>query len=220
MLTTYEEDLHTIKQQIKEISTGLLVANELILDAIQTCDMELFTKAKGSIKNIGQKTNSIDNEIIKVLALYSPEARDLRQVVSYLKITNELLRATTNTRSFIKDFISSCKEINKDTLNQYAVPLQISTINAIRIATSMLDIDCADELQDCLNEIVIEENKTDDLYQILEKTILENIQSKDDFKKIHKLLKAFRKSEKIADRSISIANLLLYVKIGGAFKKL
>jgi len=42
--------------------------------------------------------------IIKILALHSPEAKDLREVVAYLKITNEILRASSNTRSLIRVF--------------------------------------------------------------------------------------------------------------------
>lgn len=217
MLVTYIQELKRVKDQIREIGQGLLAANELVLEAVKTCDVSLFNEAKTHIKNVSKKTNDIDNEIMKILALHSPEARDLRQVVAYLKITNELLRATTNTRSFIRDFTDNCEQIDKDILKEYAQPLQTSTTNAVSIAVAMLDIDCADELQDSLNQIVIEENKTDDLYEILEKSILEGVNNVDDFKKVHKLLKAFRRSEKIADRAISIASLLVFIKVGGSF---
>ena len=219
MLQSYENKLKKVKDQIREIGNGLLKANELILEALKSCDIKIFDEAKTYIKNVSKKTNDIDNEIMKILALHAPEARDLRQIISYLKITNELLRATINTRSFIRDFKGTCDEMDSEILKEYAKPLQISTTKALDITMKMIDIDCVDELQDSLNQIIIEENKTDDLYEILEKSILDGVHNSDDFKKIHKLLKAFRRSEKIADRAIGIANLLLFIKVGGAFQK-
>jgi len=219
MIKNYDVELESVKKEIVEIANGLHRANELILEAIKTCDKNMFNDAKNHIKNITSKTNDIDNNIIKLLALYAPEARDLRQVVAYLKITTELLRASTNTRSFIRGFIDVCKDVDINTINEYAIPLQNSTAKAIKIMTSMLDIDCPDELQDCFNEVLIEENKTDDLYELLEKNILNNSKKTDNFEKVHKILRAFRKSAKIADRTISIANLLVYIKVGGTLQK-
>jgi len=219
MIKNYDTELESVKKEIVKIATGLNKANEFILEAIKTCDKNLFNDAKSHIKNITSKTNYIDNHIIKLLALYAPEATDLRQVIAYLKITTELLRASTNTRSFIRGFTDVCKDVDINMINEYAIPLQKSTTKAINIMTSMLDIDCSDELQDCFNDVLIEENKTDDLYAILEKNILNNSKKTDSFEKVHKILKAFRKSAKIADRTISIANLLVYIKVGGTLQK-
>jgi phosphate transport system protein len=219
MLENYNIELKNVKKEIINISDGLLKANELIFEAISLCEKEKFNEAKSHITNITNKTNEIDNNIIKLLALYTPEARDLRQVVAYLKITNELLRASTNTRSFIRGFMGVCEFVDIDTIKEYAIPLQSSTIKAIKIMTEMIDMDCVDDLQDSFNEVLIEENKTDDLYEILETTILKQTKDSNDFQKIHQILRAFRKSAKIADRAISVANLLVYVKVGGTLQK-
>lgn len=215
MLTNFNEEIESIKRKIIDIGEGVVVANDLLLQALNNCDSELFSSAKENIKNISNKTNNIDNDLIKVLALYSPEAKDLRQVVSYFKITNELLRASTNTRNFIKGFTDVCKDMDIKLINEYAIPMQTSTARAIKLTIEMLDIDCIDELQETYNDILIEESKTDDLYEMVEKSLMKQASKSDDFKKFHSMLKALRKSEKIAGRAISIANLLLYIKIGG-----
>ncbi len=212
----YEVELNNIKNKITTIGDGLVMANDLLLEALKTCDHEKFEEAKSNINNIGSKTSEIDNDIIKVLALYSPEAKDLRQVVSYLKITNELLRASTNTRSFIKGFTDVCSDVDINIITEYAIPMQRSTAKAVRYSINMLNIECKDELQDTYNDVLIEESKTDDLYEMVEKSLFAQAKESDDFEKFHNMLKALRKSEKIADRAISIANLLLYIKIGGS----
>jgi len=213
----YEEKLNEIKKSITTLGEGLLEANKLILEALNKgCDSDTFNEAKSYIKNVSNKTNDIDNDIIKTLALYSPEAKDLRELVSYLKVTNELLRAATNTRSFIKGFVDvCCGELNVTTIKEYAIPMQKSTVESLKSTINMINIDCTDEIQECFNNVLIAENKTDDLYEMIETSLLKESKEIDDFEKYHQMLSVLRKSEKIADRAMSIASLFLYAKKGG-----
>lgn len=215
MIAKFEENLHEIQNSLKNIGTGLLNANKLLLEAIESCNTQKFEESKTHIKNISAKTDDIDNTIIKALALYRPEAKDLRKLIAYLKITNELTRACSNTRSFIRGFTDVCKDVDIATINEYAHPMQNSTLNAIKISLSMLDIDDEDEIEEVYNEIIIEENKAEDLYEMVERKLLIQANSANDFEKYHKMLKALRKSSKITTRATSIANLLLFAKIGG-----
>lgn len=217
MITKFEENLEEIKDKILNIGNGLVQANELLLDAIQDCNEEKFNEAKSHIKNVSSKSNDIDNNIIKVLALYTPEARDLRQVIAYLKITNELSRACSHTRSFIRGFTDVCTDVDVTTINEYAVPMQESTVRAVSQSIAMIKIDDEDEIRELYNEVLIEENKTDDLYEMVERNLSIQANGSDSFEKFHKMLRALRKSGKISSRAISIANLLVYAKVGGNF---
>ena len=215
MLKNYEEKLKEIQSSILSIAKGLVKANDIIVNALETCEVEQFTEAKSHIKNVSKKTNEIDQEIIKTLALHSPEARDLRVMVSYLKITNELLRASTSTRNFIKGFANLCVEVNVKTIKEYTVPMQKATVEALKYSSFMIDIECIDETQEYFNKVLIAENKVDDLYDMVETSILKQEKSIDDFDKYHNMLSALRKSEKISDRAMSIASLLLFANVGG-----
>jgi len=217
MLATFQTNLNDVKTKITKIGEGLVKANELILEALKDCDTKKFNEAKGYIKNVSSKTDEIDNAIIKILALYTPEARDLRQVVAYLKITNELSRACSNTRSFIRGFTDVCNDLDVQTINEYALPMQASTVKAIKTTVTMINIDDVDELQEMYEEVLIEENKADDLYEMIERNLVEQAEGSNAFSKYHKMLRALRKSEKIASRAIAVANLLVYIKIGGNF---
>ena len=215
MLKSYKEDLNSIKSSIKSVCQKILSANQTLLVATKECDNEKFGEAKSCLKNLSSTLNAIDNEIIKILALYSPEARDLREVVAYFKITNELLRASSNTRSLIKAFVRDCKEVDRELIESYVLPLQSSTIKAFEYVCEMIGLDDVDELRDISHEIIAEEDKTDELYSLLEKKIFTKIKEGGDFERTHNILRAFRRSEKIADRAISIANLILYIFQGG-----
>jgi phosphate transport system protein len=215
MLNKYKEKLDEINGTIEKIGNSLIDANKLILEALETCDIEKFSEAKLCIKNISKKTDEVDNKIVTTLALHAPEAKDLRDMVACLKITNELLRAASNTRSFVKGFVEVCSEVDVKTINEYAIPMQRSTVESLQEAIKMISLDCVDETQECFNNVLIAENKTDDLYEMVENAIFNQAKAGDDFGKYHNMLSALRKSEKIADRAMSIASLLLYVKNGG-----
>mgnify|MGYP000341980634 CR=1 FL=1 len=216
MLPTFQSNLNSVKDKIIAIGTDLVQSNEIILDALKDCDEDKFNEARNSIKNITSRTDEIDNTIIKILALYTPEAKDLRQVVAYFKITNEIARACSNTRSFIRGFTDVCKELDVDTINEYTLPMQASTVKAIKTSVAMINIDDADELQEMYEDVLIEDNKADDLYEMIERKLVAQAENcTNSFEKFHKMLRALRKSEKIAGRAISVANLLVYIKVGG-----
>jgi len=215
MLPQYKEKLEEIKGAVIEIARGILSANELILEAMQECDEEKFTSARSYIRNISDKTTAIDNNIVKTLALFSPEAKDLRLLVSYLKITNELVRASSNTRSFIKGFSLTCSELDKEIITEYAMPMQRATVEALNYLVEMIDNDDSDEVQELYSKVLIAESKSDDLYDMIESSVLSKEELKTDFKTTNKMLSSLRKSEKLADRALSIASLLLYASIGG-----
>ncbi len=218
MLPTFKTNLDDIREKITNIGKSLVVANSLILQALQSCDEKQFNEARNSIKNITSKTDEIDNAIIKVLALFTPEAKDLRQVVAYFKITNELARACSNTRSFIRGFTDVCKDLDVKEINEYATLMQNSTVKAIETTVKMINVDDTDELQEMYEEVLIEENKVDDLYEMIERKLVEQAEGSNTFEKYHRMLRALRKSEKIASRAISVANLLVYIKIGGTIR--
>jgi len=222
MISNFQTSVTEIQERVIEIGRGLQEANSLILSALEDCNTEKFIEARGHIKNINAKSDEIDNAIIKTLALYTPEASDLRRVIAYFKITNELARACSNTRSFIRGFTDVCKDVDVATINEYAVPMQTSTVAATTLAVNMINCEDEDEIQELYNEVLIEESKTDDLYEMVERNLFVQADSSlsaqegtQSFEKYHKMLRALRKSGKIASRAIAIANLLVYAKVGG-----
>ncbi len=219
MLKNYIDKMNEISSSLETLGNGLLEANKLLLSALSDCDDEKLKEAKKHINNISIKTDDIDNQVITILALHQPEAKDLRTMVAYLKITNELMRACINTRAFIKGFQDVCKDIDLEKINEYTLPMQKATVMAIESAVSMLSIECKDDLQETFNQVLIHESKTDDLYNMLEQSLLKQSEEIGDFTSYHDILSSLRKSEKIADRALGMASLMMYAKVGGEFHK-
>ncbi|MFK2822154.1 phosphate signaling complex PhoU family protein [Arcobacter sp. YIC-80] len=217
MLKTYEEKKVKIEDEILEIGNNVVEALELTLMGLKDEDLSKLKEIDLSIKKIANKSNEIDNLIVTTLALYSPEAKDLRELVSYLKITNELVRAGANTKTFAKLFRKAYSDdLNTKTILEYAIPLQKSSILALQTSMSMLKESNSKHIEEKYQRVVVEESKTDDLYAMIEKNILKLISKNLELSKEYfEVLSALRKLEKTADRAASIANLLLFAEKGG-----
>jgi len=80
MLTKFEEKLNDINSQMYDLGTRVVEANRVILRALESSDYSQFDSAKESLDDVQSLANEIDNKIITTLALFSPEAKDLKKL--------------------------------------------------------------------------------------------------------------------------------------------
>ncbi|XPV68512.1 MAG: hypothetical protein ACNI25_14575 [Halarcobacter sp.] len=214
MLKKYEEHLEIINSVVLQIAKNILSSNKIILEALKECDVSMLSNAEEKLNNISQKVVVMDNVVIKTLALFTPEATDLRHVVSFFKVSNELQRAAANTRSYIKTFEVYCNCISKDDLEKYAMPLHKSTIECLEGVIAMIECE-EDEVKTNFDKVIEAEKRTDEQYNIFQSHIFSLDKKIEDFGKFTKILNVLRKNEKIADRSVDMAYLILFARIGG-----
>jgi len=217
MLKTYEEKRNLIKDEVLTIATNVTDALESALKALKNGEISSLKEIDLSVKKLSNKSNEIDNMIVTTLALYSPEAKDLREMVSYLKITNELIRAGANTKGFIKIFRKAFSDdLNTNSILEFAIPLLKSSHLALQTTVNMLDETSINHIEEKYNRVIVEESKADDLYAMVEKNILKQISKNLELSKEYfDILSSLRKLERTADRASSIANLLLFAYVGG-----
>ena len=217
MLRPYEIKLQNIKEEISKIGIDVVNSLELSLRALEDKKIDDLKNVEITEKKLLLRSNEIDNIIVTTLALYSPEAKDLRQLVSYLKITNELVRTGSNAKDFAKMFKKSYSDdLNTSMILEYAIPLLRSALLSLQTSISILDETNAKHIEEKYHRVVVEESKTDDLYLMIEKNILKLISKNLDLSKEYfDILSALRRLEKIADRAVSIANLLHFAQVGG-----
>lgn len=223
MLPTEKETLKTILDEIILLGESCLSINQTILEKITHCNDQcgLDKLKKLPKRERYDKIDLIDNLIIKVFALYTPEARDLRELIAFLKITNEFDRIANSSNSFIRDFPNALSsDVDREFILEYAIPLQKSSVKALQHALKLLTLNDREAVDDCYKTVVIEESKNDDLYKIIEKSLLKKINNDVHLSKDYQdIMAALRRLEKIADRALSIANLLHYAKVGGVISK-
>ena len=217
MLKPYEAKLINVKSEIQQIALSVIDSLELCLKALNDRRIEDLSNVEITEKKVLAKSSEIDNIIVSTLALYSPEAKDLRRLVSFLKITNELVRTAANTKDFAKNFKKSySNDLDTAIILEYTIPLLKSALLSLKTATSIIDEHDEKQIEEKYHKVVVEESKTDDLYLMIEKNILKLIAQKLDLSKEYfDILSSLRRLEKIADRAVSIAKLLQFAQIGG-----
>jgi phosphate transport system protein len=217
MLNIEEKNLQMIKDAVYNLGKKVVEANEAAYEALQNDKKEDLEKITLSSKKLLSASNEIDNMIVKVLALYSPEATDLRNLVAYLKITNECVRAGTNTRTFLRSFTSGFDAIeDNEEILEYTLKLQKSALDGFRSAVEMIEMNDEELIQKYFRIVSVEESKTDDLYSMIQKNMLKNIPAQTELPgQCFDILNSLRRLEKVADRAFSIANLIMFAKNGG-----
>jgi len=217
MLPKHDQKLEEIRNLLKELGEDLITAAEKSLHGLQTGDLTRFEAARLILKNSGSKGNHIDNEIVTSLALFGAEATDLRELISYLKITNEMVRISENIKAFSKRIYPLLENGSCFTnCQEYGGHLCKSATNAITLTMKAFSSTDKEEVESLYRQVQVEESKTDDLYAILEKNILTELSKMNEFNASHiQILSTMRKLERVADRAVNIAKLLVFAKIGG-----
>ncbi len=218
MLSNYQQKVDEINDMMCKLAENVKEAEFLCKEAFETQNMDIFDEAKEKLKGFPSSAAEIDNEIVKALALYAPEATDLREMVGYLKITNELVNAASTIKSYIKnnkaliasDFEMKCLQSSLSTLHT-------SACKALEDMTEMFDLHKSeDEIKSLYRSIKVEESKADDLYSIVQKDIsglLCHVEV--DPLDYMTVIKMARKLERLSDHATAVAKLLLYIKTGG-----
>ncbi|MFK5986084.1 MAG: PhoU domain-containing protein [Pseudomonadota bacterium] len=218
MLKTEVEKLKKIREVVINLGSFVTEKNEIILSALETRDVSFIQNIKLQPKrNLQASTNNLDNQIVTALSLYTPEAHDLRELVSYLKISNEIMRVCSNSRSFIKTFIDAFRvDLELSKIYDQLIPMQTLTVAALTGAIDMISLHTEQEVKNTFEKIYLDENKTDKIYQKIEKEIIALTTQQPELSLEYlEVLSAVRRIEKIADRALSIASLVYYAKIGG-----
>ena len=220
MLANYKKILEKSRGRVLELADDVLKACEIVFDASKDGDIEKANMAKDMLRGSPSRNSKIDNEIIKTLALFSPEAKDLRIVISHLKIASELTRIADYVRSYAKSYkMQVSGEFALDDLKTDTSSFQQSTLKSLQVAVESIKVESEDGLEILYRKVNVEESKCDDILSILEKNVIQQIclmpESAGDFVLY---LQSMRKLERISDRSVNIVKLTYFAQKGGKLK--
>jgi len=219
MLTGYSEARHAVRDSVLEVLNGLSTANIAGLNALKAKDAQALEVARKNLKDISKITEKIDNDIVLIFAKFTPEARDLREMVSYLKITSAMNRVRGNINNYLKNMQSMLLEDNATIIEliQSSLVINSCTVNAFEYTLTMFKtFDDNDKIKNLASKIDVEYSKTDDIYTLLEKEVIQKICGADGLaEEYFNLLKYIRKNLKIIDRLDSIAQRIIFARMGG-----
>ncbi|HEX5623427.1 MAG TPA: PhoU domain-containing protein [Sulfuricurvum sp.] len=217
MLPRYENKLNEIRSMLCTLVSSIIQANQNTLSAFENNQNDAYESAKKYLKNIQAEANKIDNEVIKTLALYGPEAEELRLLVAFLKMTNEFDRIGESMKKYnnrLQELCASGCDIS--IMTSSVIQLQKTTLNALEYIHEYLESMSSADAEELFRKVSVEESKNDDLFSIIEKDLLNLIVNSHELSADYvKVLSTLRKLERTGDRTVNIAALLLYAQKGG-----
>lgn len=217
MLPRYKNKLNEIHMQLANLTNAITCANKATLDAFESNQDAFYETARECLKGVQLDANSIDSEVIKTLALYGPEADDLRLLISFLKMTNEFDRIGENMKKYNNRLQELCRgECDLTVMTSSIIQLQKTTLNALKYIHEYLENMTTSDAAELYRKVSVEESKNDDLFSIIEKDLLNLISESHELSIDYvKVLSTLRKLERTGDRTVNIAALLLYAQEGG-----
>ena len=219
MLDKNAEKLVEVRARTVEILDDLTISQKLALQALEICDSKSFEQVKVPLKSINKKADDIDNLILTVCALYSPEAKDLREMIAFLKITSTLQRIATNEKNYMKNMAICNPDSDEEIKRVIKESLAINrcTIKALEYTIEMItETEDKDRIKELEAKIAVEYSKTDDIYSMIEKDLLQMMHQDHQLNDAYiNLMKYIRKNLKIIDRLEDIVARLMFARIGG-----
>jgi phosphate transport system protein len=217
----FANEIDTLQKELSNIAKTVLNSHTLALEGFSKKSDSIFESVALTLKGIEDAGNRIDNRIVKILALYGAESKELRFLIAGIKLTNELVSVGNDAKRYAKNTkeLLYLEDVNLDDYKEYITNMHKCTIKSIKYALFAIEHYYSDDSEDFFTLSKIEESKTDDLYSLLEKEILGNICKDVELsQKYIKILKSIRKLERSADRAVDICSLMHYVKYGGSIQ--
>lgn len=210
MTIHFERELERLKKRI--LSLGAMVEERvrMAIKAMEMRDRKLAEKVIEADHEIDQIEVDIEEECLKILALYQPVAIDLRFIIAVIKINNDLERIGDLAVNIAERaaFLSTQKKL--DIPFDFAGMAEKTQSMLKRSLDSLVNMDI-----DLAWEVGASDDEVDainrDMYLQVQDGIRKNI---DRIECLIHLLQASRHLERIADLATNIAEDVIYMVKG------
>ena len=203
----FQKELDKLKKRILHMGAMVEERVRMAKKVIETRDVDLAQKIINSDSEIDETEMDIEEECLKIIALYQPVAVDLRFLSAVIKINNDLERIGDEAVNIAERILTISKRPKLDIPFDYA----IMTDKTQALLKSSLDAVVNLDL-DMAVKVCISDDEIDDLqnkaYDVIKRTIEEN---PDRVGYLINLLLISRHLERIADHATNIAEEVIYM---------
>lgn len=210
MRAVFQQELETVQESLVEISGLVVDAIRNATRAFNESNVTLADQVIAADPQIDTLANNLDELAISIMALQQPVARDLRIVVSALRISASLERMGD-----IAEHIAQ--------LARYRYPEKVARGNMMQIFAEMgaLDVKVAEKLHELLktqdlelaDEIRDDDDRIDELHASVFDMLLSDAWNGETGVTVDVTL-ASRYHERFADHAVSIAKKVKYLATG------
>jgi len=202
--------------EIVSVVSRAIDLNELCRVSFDTLDLTKLQEADVVAGGFKRELLELDNKIISVIALHQPEASDLRELISYLKMGYELDKIISGLLKFAKKVPQMLKSSSpKEEVADLVVKICDANAKILSLIKAAISSDSENfDFEENLKNSLLFEAESDDLTDKLFCKIT-NDSCNDDMVLVAKSLSLIKKLERVGDHGVSIINLVRYAKMGG-----
>jgi phosphate transport system protein len=205
-----ERQLENLKERILRLGTLVEEAISKSITAFINRDASLAQRVMASDEDIDSMEVEVEEECLKILALYQPVAADLRFVVSVLKINNDLERMGDLSRNIAK------RVAQLTSGEPCELPPEIRT----------MAMQAQDMVKECLDAVVNgdpllaqqvreEDDAVDEARQKIRRRVIQQIkENPENVESLLRINSVSKHIERIADMATNIAEDVIYMVQG------
>ncbi|MCG8566835.1 MAG: phosphate signaling complex protein PhoU [Desulfobacterales bacterium] len=202
--------LHRAKDNIKKelLALGAMVEDRFkkAIEAIQTENLQLAQFIIDTDFEVDEREIEVEEECLKILALYQPVATDLRLIVAVIKINNDLERIADYAVNIARRFRTSSENPNKFKYDYTAMADQATRMLKMSLdALVGMDVDMAYQVREMDLEVNAMRN---DAYDTMKEDIRKNPGMVSE---IINMYLVSRHIERIGDHTTNIAEEVIYL---------
>ncbi len=207
----FHREIDHLKRQVMDL--GTLVEDRLRQACIlvDTCDPELAQQIYRSDWEVDEQEIHVEEECLKVLALHQPVARDLRLIITILRVNTELERIGDIAVNISKRILSIEKRLNGQEL---AVDFQPMCAKVLEMLKKGLDAMITQDAGKA-RQLFIDDDEVDHLRDDIYKVITSEMKKRpEDAVSLLNQYLISRHLERVGDRITNIAETVLYLVEG------
>ena len=210
MTIHFQRELEKIKKRI--LSLGAMVEERvrLVIKALETRDGDAAKKIIISDHEIDEMEVEIEEECLKILALYQPVAIDLRFLTAVIKINNDLERIADEAVNIAERVQVIAKRQRLDIPFNHSLMAEKSEFMLKKSLDALVNMDADIALRVCTLDDEVD-NMMNEAYDVVKHAIGKH---PDRVSYLINLLLVSRHLERIADHATNIAEEVIYLVEG------
>ncbi len=210
MTIHFQRELEKIKKRI--LSLGAMVEERvrMVIKALELRDADIAERIIKSDHEIDEMEVEIEEECLKILALYQPVAIDLRFLTAVIKINNDLERVADEAVNIAERVQVIAKRQRLDIPFNHSLMAEKSEFMLKKSLDSFVNMDVDIALRVCTLDDEVD-NMMNEAYDVVKHAIGKH---PDRVSYLINLLLVSRHLERIADHATNIAEEVIYLVEG------
>ena len=222
MLKNYENKLKGIQNLMLDIVAETLDSMNIVFSGFENQDRTVLPKASNILFHVGSLIPNVNEKILIILALFSPNASDLKKIMAYMQILGELRRIKSNIGTYSKCFdIYFDSDVCSKEINSFLLSLHRCSWKSMKILKGNFFLinkeGAEDKIKINYSAIKAQKIKALSIYSLLERHIYSVLLEKNKqyiIKEYFYSLEGFIKLRNINKKALNIADYFMFGKTG------